>query len=639
MNVAPARLATLTDLRRAATRGRRTLLPKQTKILVGMGTCGLATGADEVFEAVRDEASRLKLGYLVAATGCIGWCGQEPLVDVQLPGQPRITYGRMDARKARELVRGLKQGDLKPKWAIGLLTGYENPLTGRRLRFSREAARVDGVPRYDDLPLFRHQVRWAARNCGVIDPASLDEYVARGGYFALQRTLTAMQPHEVIAEVTQSGLRGRGGAGFPTGKKWETVAGQPATPKYVICNADEGDPGAYMNRALLESDPHAVLEGMIIGAYAMGAAEGIVYVREEYPLAVARMGRALEQAEAAGVLGENIFGSGFNFRIRIAKGAGAFVCGEETALIASLEGRVGEPRQRPPFPAERGLWGKPTCINNVETWADIPLIVMRGGDWYAQLGTKSSKGTKTFCLVGAVKNTAMIEVPLGITLRKVVEEIGGGVPEGRHFKAIQTGGPSGGCVPEALLDTEVDYEGLTGAGTIMGSGGMIVMDDSTCMVDIAKYFLAFLADESCGKCFSCREGLQRMQEIVTHISQGHGTEDDLTLLEDLGWMVRETSLCGLGQTAPNPVLSTLRYFRNEYLAHVREKRCPAKVCRQLIAYRIDPTTCDGCGACVRVCTSEAILGEKKKAHAIDNGKCIKCGACIEVCQPKAILVE
>ncbi|MBZ5515597.1 MAG: NADH-quinone oxidoreductase subunit NuoF [Acidobacteriia bacterium] len=604
-----------------------------------MGTCGLATGADEVFEALRDELQHRKLDYVLAATGCIGWCGMEPLVDVQLPGQPRITYGRMDTRKARELVRGLERGDLQPKWAVGFLSGYENPLTGKRLRYARQTTRVDGVPRYQDLPLFRHQVRWASRNCGIIDPRSLDEHIARGGYFALHRVLTAMQPHEVIAEVTRSELRGRGGAGYPTGKKWETVANQRATLKYVICNADEGDPGAYMNRTLLESDPHSVLEGMCIGAYAMGAAEGIVYVREEYPLAVTRMHEAIAQAEAAGLLGEKIFGSGFSFRIRIAKGAGAFVCGEETALIASLEGRVGEPRQRPPFPAERGLGGKPTCINNVETWADIPLIVMRGGDWYAQLGTKSSKGTKTFCLVGAVKNTALVEVPLGITLRKVVEEIGGGVPEGRRFKAIQTGGPSGGCVTESLLETPVDYEGLTSAGTIMGSGGMIVMDDSTCMVDIAKFFLTFLADESCGKCFSCREGLQRMQQIVTHISQGQGREEDLPLLEDLGWMVRETSLCGLGQTAPNPVLSTLRYFRDEYLAHVREKRCPAKVCRELIAYRIEPTICDGCGACVRVCTAEAILGEKKQAHVIENARCTKCGACIEVCQPRAILVE
>jgi len=639
MSVAPARLATLTHLRQAATRGRHTLLPKQPKILVGMGSCGLATGADEVYEALLDEAQRRKLNYVVTPTGCIGWCGQEPLVDLQLPGQPRITYGQMDARHARELVRGVSHGDLQPTWAVGFLTGYENPLTGRRLRYSPQRARVDGVPRYEDLPLFRSQVRWAARNCGVINPASLDEYIARGGYFALHKALSASEPASIIAEVTTSGLRGRGGAGFPTGEKWETVARQAATPKYVICNADEGDPGAYMNRTLLESDPHSVLEGMCIGAYAMGATEGIVYVREEYPLAVTRMREAIAQAEAAALLGDDIFGSGFNFRIRITKGAGAFVCGEETALIASLEGREGEPRQRPPFPAERGFCGKPTCINNVETWADIPLIVMRGGEWYAQLGTKSSKGTKTFCLVGAVKNTAMIEVPLGITLRKVVEEIGGGVPEGRRFKAIQTGGPSGGCVPEALLDMEVDYESLTSAGAIMGSGGMIVMDDSTCMVDIAKYFLGFLADESCGKCFSCREGLRRMLEIVTRITEGHGSEQDIALLEDLAWMVRETSLCGLGQTAPNPLLSTIRHFRDEYLAHVREKRCPAKVCRQLIAYRIEPTLCNGCGACVKVCTSVAILGEKKSPHRIDDAHCIKCGACLEVCQPKAILVE
>ncbi len=632
-------IATLTDLRRAAARGRKTLLPKQPKILVGMATCGLATGAEEVYAAVCEEVARLALPYAVAATGCIGWCCQEPLVDVQWPGKPRVTYGRMDARKARELVRNLAKGELKADGAIGLLSGYDNPLTGVRTRLSGKAARLDGVPRYEDVPLFRHQVRWAMRNSGIIDPRSLDEYISRGGYFAARQALTALQPAEVIEQVTRSGLRGRGGAGFPTGKKWEVMRHQAASPKYIICNGDEGDPGAYMNRTLLESDPHAVLEGMIIGAYAMGAAEGVLYIREEYPLAVTRMREAIAQAEAAGLLGDNIFRSGFGCHLRVVEGAGAFVCGEETALIASVEGRVGEPRQRPPFPAQRGLWGKPTCINNVETWADIPLIVMRGGDWYAKLGSASSKGTKTFCLVGAVKNSALIEVPIGITLRRVVEEIGGGVPNGRKFKAIQTGGPSGGCIPESLLDLEVDYESLTRAGAIMGSGGMIIMDDSNCMVDIAKYFLSFLEDESCGKCFSCRKGLQRMHEIVTRISEGKGREEDLALLEDLAWMVRETSLCGLGQTAPNPVLTTLRYFRDEYLAHVREKRCPAKVCKQLITYHIEPTLCDGCGACLRVCTSEAILGEKKHPHSIDNAKCIKCGACLEVCVPKAVVVN
>jgi len=604
-----------------------------------MATCGLAAGADEVYEAIREEVARLKLPYQVTATGCIGWCSQEPLVDVHLPGRPRVSYGRMDARKARELVRGLPQGNLRPEWAIGFLTGDDNPVSGKPARYTRKSTRLDGVPSYPELELFRHQVRLVLRNCGLIDPSSLEEYIARHGYFALQRALTTMKPEEIIAEVARSGLRGRGGAGFPTGQKWQLMRQQTKTPKYIICNADEGDPGAYMDRAVLEGDPHSVLEGMIIGAYAMGASEGVIYVREEYPLAVQRMERGIAQAEAAGFLGKNIFNSGFDFRIRIAKGAGAFVCGEETALIASVEGHVGEPRQRPPYPVERGLWKQPTCINNVETWANIPVIVMRGGEWYAKVGTATSKGTKVFSLVGAINNTALIEVPMGIKLRDVVYEVGGGIPEHRRFKAIQTGGPSGGCIPESLLDLPVDYESLTQAGAIMGSGGMIVMDESNCMVDIAKYFLTFLSDESCGKCFPCRKGLQRMLEVVTRISEGKGTEEDLTLLEDMGWLVRETSFCGLGQTAPNPLLSTLRYFRDEYLAHVREKRCPAKVCKELITYSIEPTLCDGCHACVRVCSSEAILGEKDEAHTIDTAKCIKCGACLEVCQPKAVLVS
>ncbi|MBI4462054.1 MAG: NADH-quinone oxidoreductase subunit NuoF [Acidobacteria bacterium] len=631
-------MATLSDLRAAARRGRQTLRPDVAKIWVGMATCGRAAGAEDIHAIIQEEVTRLQLPYVITATGCIGWCAQEPLVDVRLPGQPRVSYGRMDVRKARELIRGLPDGDLKPKWAIGFLAGHDNPVTNRRLDFAPSGVRLDGLPAYEELDLFRHQLRWVLRNCGIIDPASLDEYIARGGYFALYRALTHDQPEEIITEVSGAGLRGRGGAGFPTGIKWEVIRRQPITPKYIICNADEGDPGAYMDRAVLEGDPHSVLEGMLIGAYATGAAEGIIYVRDEYPLAVERLTQAIAQGEAAGLLGDGIFETDFSFRIRIVKGAGAFVCGEETALIASVEGHVGEPRQRPPYPAERGLWGKPTCINNVETWANIPLIVMRGGDWYARVGTAGSKGTKVFSLVGAINNTALIEVPMGITLRQVVYELGGGIPEGRRFKAIQTGGPSGGCIPESLLDLPVDYESLTSAGSIMGSGGMIVMDESNCMVDIAKYFLSFLADESCGKCFPCRKGLERLLEIVIRIAEGKGREEDLQLLEDLGWLVRETSLCGLGQTAPNPLLSTLRYFRDEYLAHVREKRCPAKVCRELITYSIEPTLCDGCHACVRVCTSEAILGEKDEVHTIDAAKCIKCGACLEVCQPQAVLV-
>jgi len=631
-------IATHTDLCRAASRGGKTLHPAQPKILVGMATCGLAAGADEVYDAIAEEVAGLKLSYQVTATGCIGWCSQEPLVEVLLPRRPRVSYGRMDARKARQLVRGLPEGDLKPDWAVGMTTGEDNPVSGKATRYCRKDARVDGVPSQAVLELFRHQVRLVLRNCGLIDPSSLDEYIARHGYFALHHTLTRLKPEAIIAEIQQSGLRGRGGAGFPTGQKWAVMRQQARTPKYIICNADEGDPGAYMDRAVLEGDPHSVVEGMMIGAYAMGASAGIIYVREEYPLAVRRLQEAIEQAERAGLLGDNIMKSGFGFRLRIAKGAGAFVCGEETALIASVEGHVGEPRQRPPYPAQRGLWGCPTCINNVETWANVPVIVMRGGNWYAKVGTSTSKGTKVFSLVGAINNTALIEVPMGITLRDVVYKVGGGIPDGRRFKAIQTGGPSGGCIPEQLLDLPVDYESLTKAGAIMGSGGMIVMDESNCMVDIAKYFLSFLSDESCGKCFPCRKGLQRMLEIVTRISEGKGSEDDLQLLENMGWMIRETSLCGLGQTAPNPVLSTLRYFREEYLAHVCERRCPAKVCKELIAYSIEPKLCDGCHACVRVCTTDAILGEKKEVHSIDDAKCIKCGACLEVCQPKAVLV-
>lgn len=637
MSTRPGQIAALSDLRAAARRGLHTLRPDVGKIWIGMATCGRAAGAEDVHAVIQEEVARLQLPYVITATGCIGWCAQEPLVDVRLPGQPRISYGRMNVRKARDLIRGLPEGDLKLAWAIGFLTGHDNPVTNHRLDFAPSGVRLDGLPAYEELALFQHQLRWVLRNCGIIDPASLDEYTARGGYLALSRALTR-ERSEIVAEVSRAGLRGRGGAGFPTGTKWDAVRRQPATPKYIICNADEGDPGAYMDRAVLEGDPHSVLEGMLIGAYAMDAAEGVIYVRDEYPLAVERLRQAIAQAEAAGLLGDHIFHTDFSFRIRIVKGAGAFVCGEETALIASVEGRVGEPRQRPPYPAERGLWGKPTCINNVETWATIPLIVMRGGDWYAGVGTEGSKGTKVFSLVGAVNNTALIEVPMGITLRQVVYDLGGGIPEGRRFKAIQTGGPSGGCIPESLLDLPVDYESLTRAGAIMGSGGMIVMDESNCMVDIAKYFLTFLADESCGKCFPCRKGLEQLLEIVTRIAQGKGREGDLQLLEDLGWLVRETSLCGLGQTAPNPLLSTLRYFRDEFVTHVREKRCPAKVCRELITYSIEPTLCDGCHACVRVCSSEAILGEKDKVHTINNARCIKCGACLEVCQPHAVLV-
>ena len=628
----------LEALERCAIHGRASLYPERIKIMVGTATCGRAAGADAVLEAVREEVEGKHLPYAVSETGCIGWCSQEPLLDIWVPGQPRVTYGRVKPSQVRDILAELPEP--KTNLALAVMTGDDNPLTGKRISYCNgNDGHVDGVPSYADLPLFKRQLRIVMRNCGIVDPASFEEYAARGGYRALWRALFSLTADEVLAEVLSSGLRGRGGAGFPTGRKWQAVRDAKGSPKYIICNADEGDPGAYMDRGVLEGDPHSVIEGMIIGGYAMGAHEGVIYVREEYPLAVARLSEAILQAQRADLLGKDILGSGFAFNISITKGAGAFVCGEETALIASIEGRVGEPRPRPPYPAEKGLWGKPTCINNVETWATVPVIVQRGGAWLSAIGTAKSKGTKVFSLVGNVVNTALIEVPMGTTLADVVNEIGGGVPAGRVCKAVQTGGPSGGCIPAEKLDLPVDYESLAQAGSIMGSGGMIVMDDHTCMVDIAKYFLGFLEDESCGKCFSCRVGTQRMKEIVDRISKGSGSEEDLRLLEDLAWMVGETSMCGLGQSAPNPVLTTLRYFRDEYLAHIRDHRCPAKVCKELITYTIDPVICNGCGACISLCSGSAILGEKNKLHTIEQAKCNKCGSCLETCNFDAVLVN
>jgi len=637
----PTHITDLEALERCAIHGRTTLYPDRIKIVVGTATCGNAAGAQEVLDAVRQEVDAKHLPYAVAETGCIGWCSQEPLLDVWVPGAPRVTYGRVKPKQVRDILADLPEP--RTDLALAVMTGDDNPLTGRRTSYcnggDRPEASLDGLPTYAELPLFKRQLRIVMRNCGIVDPASLEEYAARGGYRALWRALFSLTPREVLQEVLVSGLRGRGGAGFPTGRKWQAVCEATGGPKYIICNADEGDPGAYMDRGVLEGDPHSVIEGMIIGGYTMGAHEGVIYVRDEYPLAVARLSEAILQAQRADLLGKDILGSGFSFNVSITRGAGAFVCGEETALIASIEGRVGEPRPRPPYPAEKGLWGKPTCINNVETWATVPVIVQRGGTWLAGIGTGKSKGTKVFSLVGNVTNTALIEVPMGTTLADVVNEIGGGVPGGRTCKAVQTGGPSGGCIPAEKLGLPVDYESLTQAGSIMGSGGMIVMDDRTCMVDIAKYFLGFLEDESCGKCFSCRVGTQRMREIVQRIATGKGREDDLQLLEDLAWLVGETSLCGLGQSAPNPVLTTLRYFRDEYLAHIREHRCPAKVCKELITYSIDPVTCNGCGACISLCSGEAILGEKNKLHRIEQAKCTKCGSCLETCKFDAILVN
>jgi NADP-reducing hydrogenase subunit HndC len=632
------RITTLEDLEKARERGTKSLYPSKTKIMVGMATCGLAAGAQEVYDTLLDEIVKRELDVSLGQVGCIGWCCREPLVDVLAPGKSRITYGEVTAQKVPAILEALTRDEAAKELAIGRLDEDENLIEGTKRSYLASGIGVTNkVPLYNELGLFKNQLRIVLRNCGFIDPRSIDEYIARGGYLALYKTLNSLSPEEVIEELTKSGLRGRGGAGFPTGLKWKFTRQAKGDVKYVICNADEGDPGAYMDRSVLEGDPHSVIEGMIIGAYAIGADEGYIYVRAEYPLAVEMLTTAIQQAEEYGFLGENILDSGLDFRIHISKGAGAFVCGEETALMASIEGRSGEPRPRPPFPAQSGLWGKPTNINNVETWANVPVIIARGGDWYSQIGTETSRGTKVFSLVGNIENNSLIEVPMGISLREIIHEAGGGIPDGRDFKAIQTGGPSGGCIPKELIDLPVDYEQLTEAGTIMGSGGMIVMDDRTCMVDIARYFLTFLKAESCGKCIPCRSGIKRMHKILCDITEGSGREGDVELLEELAVAVKGGSLCGLGQTAPNPILTAIRYFRDEFDAHIRDKRCPAGVCKALIEYSIDSEKCTGCGRCIRVCPSEAITGEKKEPHQLDPEQCIKCGACYEVCKFDAIV--
>ena len=507
-----------------------------------------------------------------------------------------------------------------------------------RLAYEKPATH-EAVCRYEDIPFYSKQVRHVMRDCGMINPESIEEYIAVGGYQALGKALTSMTPDQIIDEVKKSGLRGRGGAGFSTGYKWESTRRVASDVRYVVANGDEGDPGAFMNRSLMEGDPHSILEGMAIGAYAIDAHQGYIYVRDEYPLAVRNLGIAIEQAREYGLLGEDILGSGFDFDVRIVRGAGAFVCGESSALMQSVEGRVGEPRPKHYHATERGLWDRPTALNNVETWANVPLIINNGADWFASVGTEKSKGTKTFCLVGQIENTGLIEVPMGITLREIVYDIGGGIPGGREFKAIQTGGPSGGCIPTSLLDLPVDYDSLTEAGSMMGSGGMIVMDDHTCMVDIARCFLDFLKEESCGKCTPCREGIRRMLEILTRITEGEGEMADLDRLEVLANTVKSASLCGLGKSAPNPVLSTLRYFRDEYVAHIVDHKCSAGVCRALIEYYVIEEECIGCGLCRRKCPQEAISGEKKEPHTIDPELCIRCGICHDVCKFDAVGVR
>jgi len=587
-------------------------------LLVCAGTGCVSCGSFKIKEALEKEVKKkgLQDEVQVVATGCNGFCERGPIVLVQPDG---IFYQLLKVEDVPHLVE-------------------EHLLKGRPVKklMYVPPAEKKPVPKMKDIEFFKHQRLIVLRNRGRIDPEKVEEYIAFDGYEAMAKALSEMTPAAIIDEILFSGLRGRGGAGFPTGKKWAACAKEKGTPKYLICNGDEGDPGAFMDRSVLEADPHAVLEGMVIGAKAIGASKGFIYIRHEYPLALKRVEIAIEQARESGLLGEDILGTGFDFDLEIVQGAGAFVSGEETALIASVEGKIAMPQQRPPYPAHKGLWGKPTVINNVETWATVPNIIRRGSEWFAGLGTETSKGTKIFSLVGKINNTGLVEVPMGITLREVVFGIGGGIPDNREFKAVQIGGPSGGCLPTKLLDLPIDYESLTAAGAMMGSGGMIVMDDKTCMVDIAKYFLNFLQDESCGKCVSCREGTQRMYEIVKDITEGKGKEGDLALLEELAEVTKDASLCGLGQTAGNPILTTLRYFRHEYEAHILDKRCPAGVCTKLIRYVVLSEKCTGCLSCKKACPTEAITGTLKEVHSIIQTKCIKCGACKEACRFEAI---
>ena len=633
------KIKTREDLDALKRQGLKSLYPDNTKITIGMATCGIATGARKVFDALSEEVEKKKLDIVIGRTGCIGFCQKEPLVDVLTPGKERIYYEEMTPEKAVQLLDGPNTGRIKDNWALFRMEGEENLIEDDTFSYVESHSRGGNneIPLYKELPFFVKQVKVALRNCGFIDSERIEEYIAKGGYYALLKVLTEMEPEQVIEEVKRSGLRGRGGGGFSTGVKWASCRHAKGEPKYVICNADEGDPGAYMDRSILEGDPHSIIEGMIIGASAIGSHEGFIYVRNEYPLAIEKMKIALTQAEQHGLLGEDILGTGFRFNIKINRGGGAFVCGESTALMASLEGRVGEPRAKYVHTVERGLWERPSNLNNVETWANVPAIMARGADWFSSIGTEESKGTKVFSLVGNINNTGLVEIPMGVSLREIIYDIGGGIPGDKMFKAVQTGGPSGGCIPQELIDLPVDFDRLTEAGSMMGSGGMIVMDENTCMVDVAKYFVDFLREESCGKCVPCREGIKQMHEILANITTGKGREGDVELLEEIGFILKEGALCALGSTAANPVLSTITYFRNEYDAHIGEKRCPAGVCRELITYSINPEKCTGCVRCIKACPVEAIVGEKKQPHDLDVEKCIKCGSCFEVCKFDAVI--
>ena len=606
----------LEDLRREIIAGRDTNKPR---ITVCGGTGCHASGCVDVADAFKNnlKSNGSEDSVDLVVTGCHGFCERGPIVLVH-PNE--IFYQKVTPQDVDEIITETVE---KGKLIDRLL--YRDPATN------------EVKPLESDIPFYNKQMRLVMGNNTSVDPTNLMDYIAVDGYVALEKVLSDMTPEETVDEIKKSGLRGRGGGGFLTGRKWESTRNAAGDTKYIICNADEGDPGAYMDRSILEGNPHSVLEGMIIGAHAIGANEGYIYVRNEYPLAVANITTAISQAREHGLLGDDILGSGLNFDVKVTRGGGAFVCGESTALMASLEGKPGEPRAKYIHTSEKGLWDKPSNLNNVETLANVPLIMKNGADWYSGIGTGSSKGTKVFSLVGKINNTGLVEVPMGMTLKEIIYDIGGGIPNGKTFKAVQTGGPSGGCIPTSMLDLPVDYERLAEAGSMMGSGGMIVMDEDTCMVDMAKYFVDFLQEESCGKCVPCREGLQRMGEALTDITEGKGRMEHLALIKDLAEMLRDASLCGLGQTAANPVMATLKYFEDEYTAHIKDGKCPAGVCRELIMYSIDSEKCTGCGLCLKNCPSSVITGEKKQLHVIDNENCIKCGICYDVCKFDAVI--
>jgi len=615
------RITSISELRNLRESLKKSRDGNKPCITICAGTGCQATGALEVVENFKKEIMDHHLGEKieVRASGCHGFCERGPLVVIR---PQMICYTNVETKDIPQI---LFDTVLEGKVIDHLL--YQDPITKEKIIHEQ------------NIPFYKFQRRIVFGSNGEIDPTQIDDYIAIGGYQGLEKVLSEMTPEQVIETIKKSGLRGRGGGGFPTGAKWDACRKAKGKEKFVICNADEGDPGAYMDRSLLEGNPHSVIEGMLIGAYAIGSEEGYVYVRNEYPLAVSNLSRAIDQAKDYSLLGKNILESGLTLTIKINRGGGAFVCGESTALMASLEGRVGEPRAKYIHTVEHGLWDQPSNLNNVETWANVPIIINRGVDGYTSIGTEGSKGTKIFSLVGKINNTGLVEVAMGITLRQIVDDIGGGIPGGKRFKAIQTGGPSGGCIPERLLDLPVDFDRLQEAGSMMGSGGMIVMDEDNCMVDMARYFVRFLQEESCGKCTPCREGLQQMGDILNRICDGNGKEGDIELLQDLSQVMVDTSLCGLGVTAPNPVLSTLRYFRDEYEAHIKDKQCPAKFCKGLISFSINPEKCTGCEACLRVCPVDAIAGEKKRPHQLDRDRCVKCRACYEACKFEAVVIQ